>query len=232
MQGLVCPLLLLGGEGRLVHEDVRLPSHVEHLRRGARIPGQDDFAPSPRWAQHLFGHHGAAPGHVNRLTGLQASEERPLGDAEGAGGLDVEAPRPGILGEAVAVRGDAVLDREGEDPVVATVASFARAQLAEVDLVRQLSEDPPQDCEEVDEAGRPVDGERHLAPAKREGLQHPWQAEIVVGVVVRQKDVGKFDEAHRRSEELALRALAAVEEDPVAAPADEGARQATSRRRH
>jgi len=45
VQGLVCPLLLLGGERRLVHEDVRLPSHVEHLRRGARIPCQDDLAP-------------------------------------------------------------------------------------------------------------------------------------------------------------------------------------------
>jgi len=224
VQGLVCPLLLLGGEGRLVHEDVRLPSHIEHLRRRARIPGQDDLAPGPRRAQHLFGDNRTAAGHDHRLAGLQASEERPLGDAERAGGLDVKAPRPRILGEAVAVRGDAVLDCEGEDPEVAAVASFPRAQLAQIDLVRQLSEDPPQDREEVDESGRPVDGEGHLAPAEREGLQHPRQAEIVVGVVVRQEDVGKLDQAHRRPEELALRALAAVEEDPVAAPADERAR--------
>jgi hypothetical protein len=232
VQGLICPLLLLGGESRLVHEDVRLPSHVEHLRRRARIPGQDDLAPTPRRTQHLFGDDRTAAGHVNRLTCLQASEERPLGDAEGPGGLDVEAPRTRILGEAVAVRGDAVLDREGEDPVIAAVASFARAQLAQLDLVRQLSEDPPQDREEVDEAGRPVDGEGHLAPAEREGLQHPRQAEIMVGVVVRQEDVGELDEAHRRAEELALRALAAVEEDPVAAAADERPGEATSRRRH
>jgi hypothetical protein len=135
VQGLICPLLLLGGEGRLVHEDVRLPSDVEHLRRRARVPGQDDLAPSAWRAQHLFGDDRAAAGHVNCLAGLQPSEERPLGDAEGASGLDVEATRPGILGEAVAVRGDAVLDREGEDPVVAAVASFAGAQLAGVDHV-------------------------------------------------------------------------------------------------
>ena len=150
VQGLVCPLLLLGGESRLVHEDVRLLSHVEHLRRGARVPGQDDLAPRSRRAQHLFGDDSTAAGQVNCLAGLQASEERPLEDAEGAGSLDVEAPRSGILGEAVAVRSHAVLDREGEDPVVAAVASFAWAQLTEVDLVCQLSEDPPQDCEEVD----------------------------------------------------------------------------------
>jgi hypothetical protein len=82
VQSLVCPLLLLGGESRLVHEDVRLSSHVEHLPRGARIPGQDDLAPRPRRAQHLFGDDRTAAGHVNRLAGLQASEERPLGDAE------------------------------------------------------------------------------------------------------------------------------------------------------
>ena len=231
VQGLVCALLLLGGEGRLVHEDVRLPSHVEHLRRRARIPCQDDLAAGPRRAQHLFGDDRTPTGHVNRLAGLQASEERPFGDAEGAGGLDVEAPRPGILGEAVPVRGNAVLDRESEDPVVAAVASFAWAQLAQIDLVRQLAEDPPQDREEVDKAGRPVDGEGHLAPAKREGLQHPRQAEIVVGVVMRQEDVGELDEAHRRPEELSLRALAAVEEDPVAAPANERASETASRRR-
>jgi hypothetical protein len=165
VQGLVCPFLLLGREGRLVDEDVGLLCHVEHLPAGAGISGQNDLASGPRRAQHLVGDDRPTGGDVDGLAGLQAPEERPLGNAEGAGGLDVEAPRAGILGEAVAVRGDAVLDRKGEDPKVAAVDAFAGAQLAQLDLVRQLSEDPPQDREEVDEAGRPVDGEGHLAPA-------------------------------------------------------------------
>jgi hypothetical protein len=54
----------------------------------------------------------------------------------------------------------------------------------------------------------------------------------VVSVVVREENLGELDEAHRRPEELALRALAAIEEDPVAPPADERAREATPSRRH
>jgi hypothetical protein len=158
VQGLVGPFLLLGRERRLVDENIRLLCHVEHLPRGAGISGQNDLAPRPRRAQHLVGDDRLTRGDVHRLAGLQSPEERPLGDAEGAGSLDVEASRAGILGEAVAVRGDAVLDRKGEDPIVAALDTLAWTELAQLDLVRQLPEDPLQDREEVDEAGRAVDG--------------------------------------------------------------------------
>ena len=86
--------------------------------------------------------------------------------------------------------------------------------------------------EEVAEPRRPVDRERHVAVAERERLQHPRQAEVVVGVEVREEDLAQIDEADRRAQELALRALAAVEEQPLAAaPHEERARRTPRGRR-
>ena len=54
-------------------------------------------------------------------------------------------------------------------------------------------------------ARRAVDGQRHLAAAERERLQHPGQAEVVVGVEVRDEDLLEVDEADRGAQQLALR---------------------------
>ena len=63
--------------------------------------------------------------------------------------------------------------------------------------------------------------ERQLAAAQRERLEHPRQPEVVVGVEVREEDLVEVDEPDRRAQQLALRPLAAVEEQPLAAAADE-----------
>ena len=59
----------------------------------------------------------------------------------------------------------------------------------------------------------------------------PGQAEPVVGVQVREEDVGQVGEADR-AHELALRALAAVDQDALAAAPDEQRRKAAARRRN
>ena len=64
---------------------------------------------------------------------------------------------------------------------------------------------------------RSVDRQRHLAAAQRERLEHARKAEVVVGVVVREEDLLELDEADVAAQELALRALAAVEQQPLAA---------------
>src|SRR5262249_14493223 len=62
--------------------------------------------------------------------------------------------------------------------------------------------------------------------------QHPREAEVMVRVKMAQEDVLEVDEPDRGAEELALRALAAVEKEPVSSPPDEeGARAAPRRRR-
>ena len=47
----------------------------------------------------------------------------------------------------------------------------------------------------------------------------------MVGVVVRDEDLAQFDEANGRLQQLALRALCAVDEQALAAPADEERRR-------
>ena len=61
---------------------------------------------------------------------------------------------------------------------------------------------------------RAVDRQRALAVAQAEGLQQPGQTEPVVDVQVGDEDVGQIAEADR-AQQLALRALAAVDQDPL-----------------
>jgi len=125
---------------------------------------------------------------------VQAAEERALRNSEATGLHEVEAAGTRLLDERVSVCREAVLDRERLDPVVGTLDRLARAELDEGELVAQASEHALQDPEEIDEARRPVDGQRNLAPAQGKRLQHPGEPEIVVGVVVRQEDLGELDE--------------------------------------
>ena len=60
-----------------------------------------------------------------------------------------------------------------------------------------------------------------LAAAEREGLEHPRQAEDVVGVQVGEEDVLEVAEPGVGAQQLSLRPLAAVDEEPVAAAADQ-----------
>ena len=60
----------------------------------------------------------------------------------------------------------------------------------------------------------------------------PGQPEVVVGVVVGEEDLAKLDQARATTEQLALGALRAVEEQPLAPTADEQRGRRTLRRRH
>src|SRR5207244_6323935 len=63
-------------------------------------------------------------------------------------------------------------------------------------------------------------------------LQHPRQPEVVVGVEVREEDLLQLDQADRGQEQLALRALAAVEQEALAAAAQEQRGRGAVSRRH
>ena len=88
-------------------------------------------------------------------------------------------------------------------------------------------------AEQVAHAARAVDGEpRLLAAAQGERLQHPGQAEEVVGVQVREEDLLELRQADGRALELPLRSLGAVEEQPLAAAPEEERRRRAPRGRH
>ena len=80
---------------------------------------------------------------------------------------------------------------------------------------------------------RAVHRQSRLVPAaQRERLQHPRQAEEVVGVEVGQEDVLEVGQADDRALELPLRALGAVEEELLAAAPHEERRRSALCGRH
>src|SRR6185295_3539127 len=113
--------------------------------------------------------------------------------------------------------------RKRLDPIVLPVEAVPRLELLQRELVAETAEDAPKNAEELLEARRPVDGQGHLAPSEGKGLQHPGQAQVVICVVMRQEDLGELDEPDRGAQELALRALAAVEEDSLTSTAQQRA---------
>ena len=232
MKRLVGPGLLLGRERRLMHEEIRLSRDLEHLERGARIAGEDDLPARARGPEHLLGAHAASVRKLDGLPTLELSEEWALRDAERARRLEIEAARARVLDDAVAIGPDAVLDREGEDPVIAALERISRGELLQVDVIGELPEDAPQDAEELDEARRPVDLERQLASPEGERLQHSGQAEVVVCVIVRQEDLVQLDEPDRRAKELPLGPFTAVEEDAVAPTPDQRSGESAARGGH
>ncbi len=132
----------------------------------------------------------------------------------------VEAAGPRLLDERVAEGGDPVLDRERLDRVAVEADAAAGLELVDLDRVADAADDPVEAVEEVGQPRRPVDDQRLLAVLHVPGLEQAREAEVVVGVQVGDEDLLHLDEPGRALH-LPLRALAAVEQQPVAAAADE-----------
>ena len=215
-----------------MNEEVCFASDLEDARRGGGVAGEDDLPSGPGRAEHLLGPHIVSLGKPHHLPCLEASEQRALGHAQTPGGLDVEPPRPRQLNERVPVRGDSMGHREDEDSVVAAVESVAVPKLDELERIGELSEDALETAEEIPEARGTVDGERDLPATERERLQHARQAQIVIGVIVREQDLGQLHQPDRRPEELALGALAAIDQEPLASAPHERRREGPASGRH
>ena len=157
---------------------------------------------------------------------------RPRRDPERVGRLHVEPPRTRVLDERIADRRDTVRDGEDDEAVIVPDQLVSGAQLLQLDGVGEPAEDPPHGVEEIAETGWPVDRDRNLAAAERKGLQHPGQAQVVVGVVMREEDLAQLDQADVRAQQLPLRALGAIEEQALAAATEEHRRGRALRGRH
>jgi hypothetical protein len=125
-----------------------------------------------------------------------------------------------------------VIDRVREQPEAVAGHLVAVADFAHVQREAQPADDRREDREQIAEAGRPVELETLLAAAQVIGLEQPRKAEHVIGVVVAEEDDVEIDEPDLRAQELTLRALAAVEQDAIAATPDQRRRgRAAGRRR-
>ena len=171
---------------------------------------------------------------AHATDGLSALQEPELGagdDAERGGGVRIELPGPHVLVDHVPERvPDPVGDRDRRDLVAVALQQIAGRELDQIELVPDPAGGPQGEREQLAQAGRPVDRQRPLARAQVKGLQQPREAKPVVGVEVGQEHLGQLGQPDRLHE-LALRALAAVEQDAVAAAANEHRRQPTPRGR-
>ncbi len=221
VERLECSVALLLAEGRLVHEDVR--AFREHLNRvgRCRVAGEHDPAPGTRLAEHRVGRDHLTVIERDRIAPLQSAALGSRRHAERIGGLHVEPARPIVFVERVPDRAHTVMHGNDEDAVAVPLERLTGAHLDGLDRIRQPADDPPQVAEELAEARRPIDGQRHLPLTEGKGLQHPRQAERVIGVVVRQEDLLEIRQAQRRTHQLALRSFCAVEEQALAAPPHE-----------
>ena len=216
-----------------MHEEIGVVRGLDDERRRCRVARQHEPPPRTRLAEHVRGGNGAAGVDRHLLSGLQPSARRAVRDAQRVCGVDVEPPGPLRLHDRVPERLGAVLDRESLDRVVAPLEPLPRLELDDRQRVREPPEERVQPLEQFAQAARPVDRQRRLVPAtQRERLQHPRQAEEVVGVEVREEDLLQVGQADRRPLQLALRPLAAVEQEPLAAAPDEERSRGALRRRH
>ncbi len=135
-----------------------------------------------------------------------------------------------MLDERVAEPAAAVVDLERRNPVAVALELVVRLELDEADREGEPADHRPQLLEQAPQPARPVHGELALALAQGERLEHPGQAEHVVGVEVRDQDLLELDQADR-AHQLALGALAAVHEQSVAAAPHERGGQAAARAR-
>ena len=153
-------------------------------------------APARRHEAAVRGRHGCAR--------LERAALRSEGNAQRVCCGDVETPRPLVLDDRVTECVAPVADTER--PHCIPVACAKHGVLRELDdgyLVAQAAEDARQRAQQIVEAPWAVEGQRQLAAAESERLQHSGQAEEVVGVEVRQKDLAELDQADDRSAEAA-----------------------------
>ena len=181
-------------------------------------PREHDLAAGPRLPEHLVGSDHAPVHERHRFTVLERAALPAGGNAERVGGLDVEATGAQLLHQRVADRIASVTCGERAQLVALARQHGVRRELDDGDLEREPAEDPAQRLEELVEAARPVQRQRQLAAAQGEGLEHPGQTEEVVGVKVGQEDLLQVDEAEIGAQQLPLRPLAAVDQQPLPAP--------------
>ena len=109
-------------------------------------------------------------------------------------------------------------DGHGRDPVAVALEHVARAS----SITWSVEADPARGAqsagEELAQTPGAVDGERPVAATQIERLQQPGQAKPVVGVEVGEKTSVRSASPTELTQ-LALRALAAVEQDAVGAAA-------------
>ena len=215
-----------------MHQQVGRRRGLDGGGAGPGVAGEDDPAPGTRRAD--------APGRTDRRAvvkrhGLAVLEHARTAArrARPAARAASRSNRPGRCSstQRVAEAGHAVAGGERLDPLAVRSIALARLQLDQLDRVRSAGRSTGRTrAISAVQPARAGDPQRRLAVAQRERLQHPRQAQHVVGVEVGEQHQVDVRPA-RRAERSSCRWVPsrAVDQDPLAAAPDERRRRAPRR---
>ena len=176
-------------------------------------------------------HHLVGTDAADRLAALHATEFRSGGQPKGDRPPWVKCAGTVRLVQRIAEHRTPMSPRHRRDRVAIALEGLSRLEFHEDQLKADPSRDAECGDEQLPQSRRSVDRKRTVTRAQVECLQQPWQSEPVVGVEVRDEDLVEVHETDR-ADELALGALAAVEQDPVSAAPHEHRGQTAARGRN
>ncbi len=217
-------------EASIVHEQLRLVRRYAHDLAWRRVARDDDLSAAPGLPHHLLGADLAVRA-AHGLAGLEPAEIGARRHPKTLGDPWVEAPRPLVLDQRVAVGAHSMVHPEAAHLVPVVAERLPVVELDELDVVGEPADDPAEGLEQLPQARWADDPQRAFAALEVIGLQQARHPEIVIGVVVRDVDLVHRHEPGRALH-LALRAFAAIEEQPLAAHPRQQAGRGTARGGH
>ena len=212
----------LVGVGGVADQQVGVPGGVLQSGTGGGIPRKDHLDPPPGRAADIPGGDGAAA-HLQALPLLEPFPV-PEGDPQGPGLLGIEPAGP-RQPEAIALAGHPVTGRDGGQGGPALEPQALRGHFRRDHRIGQRAGQQPHDRPEV---FQPLGAGQQQGPGAAlagDGLQQPRQAEDMVPMVVGQTNGLQPGQPHPRPQGGGLGALAAVEQQAVPLPGQQGCGQ-------
>src|SRR5437879_1469660 len=215
---LLGPILLFLAERGLVHQEIRPLCRIHDRRTGKGVARDYDFTPGTRGPYNAFRCDCTTVRQRHRLTALQLAPERTFGHAQRLGLRRIESPQPLSLYECIANGSAAALRGKSLDrvrvPCPVSRVPFDPSRLQFPDLAPErhpFHAEFDRALEQPLRAFGAVQLDRLLAPLQPQGAQQADHPEKMIGVKVREKDLGQ-GKAHAVAHHLALGAFAALEQ--------------------
>lgn len=207
--------LLVVREGRLVHQQVCAAGGLCQRRRRTRVTGDREATPAPRGAENGCWCDRPPVRKCHRFATLKLCVGGPRRHTEACSFDHVEPPGARLLVEDVAETGHAVVGFDGADAIPGPEHLVTGHELSHLDGEgERVDAEVDRVPQEAARAGGAVKDQRLLAPLHPQRAKKADDPEVVVGV-----EVGEERRSQRKSraepDHLALRSLAAIEEQQI-----------------
>src|SRR5207237_6194657 len=199
VSGIPRALALLFAKSCFVHQEIGARRGIDGRGAGPRVAGENEQPARACFTDKAVGRQASAVGKLDRFTLGQSSPEWALGDAGRFRLLDVKASAADVLFQDVADRGStAMLGRKGADVVAIALLIARRADrvsclhFGDLDWKRNaLDAQLHGGAEHFLGAFWAIEEQGLRPPLKTERANQSDDAEEVIGVKVREEDLGE-----------------------------------------